>query len=98
MNINKIKTYLGFAIKSKKIIFGFDNIISYKKNQILILVSSSVNNKTSLKINEFANRKNYKIINLTDLTCEELIGRDNCKMVSVIDENLAQAIIKEIEC
>lgn len=97
MNINKIKTYLGFAIKSKKILFGYDNITTYKKNQTLILVSSSVNNKISLKINDFAMKKNIKIINLVNLTTEELIGRDNCKLLSVLDENLAQAIIKEIE-
>ena len=98
MNINKIRTYLGFAIKSKKIIFGYDNIVTYKKNQILILSSSTVNEKVSAKINSFAERNNIKIIKLKDITCEELISRENCKIVSVIDESLANAIIKEMEC
>lgn len=96
MNINKIKTYLGFAIKSGKIIFGYDNIISSKKNQKLILVSETVNEKVSSKINSFAERKNINIINLKDITVEELIGRENSKIVSVIDESLANAIINEI--
>lgn len=98
MNINKVKTYLGFAIKSKKILFGYDNIITYKKNQKLILVSSSVNEKVSTKINSFAERNNISIINLTDITVEELIGRENSKIISVLDENLSDAIIKELEC
>ena len=98
MNINKVKTYLGFAIKSNKILFGYDNIITYKKNQKLILVSSSVNEKVSTKINSFAERKNISIINLTDITVEELIGRENSKIISVLDENLSDAIIKELEC
>lgn len=98
MNINKIKTYLGFAIKSKKIIFGYDNIITYKKKQILILSSSTVNEKVSMKINSFADKNNIKIINLKNITCEELVGRENSKIVSVIDENLASAIVKELEC
>lgn len=96
MNINKIKTYLGFAIKSGKIIFGYDNIISSKKNQKLILVSETVNEKVSSKINSFAERKNINIINLKDITVEELIGRENSKIVSVIDDSLANAIINEI--
>lgn len=95
MNINKIKTYLGFAIKSGKILFGYDNITVSKKNQKLILVSSTVNDKVLNKINAFAEKKDIKLINLKDITVEELIGRENSKIISVLDESLANAIINE---
>ena len=82
MNTNKIKTYIGFAIKSRKIIFGFDNIITYKKNQHLILVSSTVNDKVKNKITLFAEKNNIKVVNLLDITVEELTDRDNSKIIS----------------
>ena len=98
MNINKIKAYLGFAIKSGNIIFGYDNIITTKKKLKLIIVSNTVNNKISTKINDFADSKKIKLINLSELSVEELISRDNCKLIGIVDENLASAIIKEMEC
>ena len=51
-----------------------------------------------MKINSFADKNNIKIINLKNITCEELVGRENSKIVSVIDENLASAIVNELEC
>ena len=97
MNINKVKTYIGFAIKSRKIIFGYDNIISYNKKQNLILVSPTSSDKVSEKLIKFASINNIKIIKTSE-TVEELVGRENCKMISIIDESLSNAIIKEIEC
>lgn len=98
MNTNKIKTYIGFAIKSRKIIFGYDNIITYKKNQHLILVSSTVNDKVKNKITLFAEKNNIKVVNLLDITVEELTDRENSKIISIIDESLSSAIINQLEC
>lgn len=98
MNTNKIKTYIGFAIKSRKIIFGYDNIITYKKNQHLILVSSTVNDKVKNKITLFAEKNNIKVVNLLEITVEELTDRDNSKIISIIDESLSSAIINQLEC
>ena len=41
---------------------------------------------------------NIKYIVPKNITVEELVGRENCKMLSIIDESLANAIVKEIEC
>jgi len=98
LNTNKIKTYVGFAIRSRKIIFGYDNIVTYKKTQNLILVSSTVNEKVKGKINSFAENKNIKIVNLQGITVEELTDRDNSKIISIIDESLSNAIISQLEC
>ena len=97
MNINKIKTYINFAIRSRHIIFGYDNIIVYKKKQSLILISSTSSDKISEKLISFANENNIKYI-IPNIAVEELVGRDNCKMLSIVDDSLATAIIKELEC
>ena len=61
MNINKIKTYIGFAIKSRKIIFGYDNIISYKKKHVLILLSPTTSEKIASKLCNYAEINNIKL-------------------------------------
>ena len=48
--INKVKTYLGFSLKSGSIIFGYDNIVKRINKIKLIILCSSANEKTILNI------------------------------------------------
>lgn len=98
MNINKIKTYIGFAVRSRHIIFGYDNIVVYKKKQSLILISSTSSSKISEKLISFAKNNDIRYIMPKNITVEELVNRDNSKMISILDDNLADAIMNEIEC
>ena len=47
--INKLSTYVGFAIKSNKIIYGTDNILANKCNNV-ILASSELSENARKKI------------------------------------------------
>ena len=55
-NFGKIKTYIGFAIKSRKIKFGVDDILKLK-NAELIIVSDSLSESGMKKLEGFAERK-----------------------------------------
>lgn len=96
MKDNKVCAYLGFAIKSGKIIFGYDKLFESKKMPNLTIVCSTLNEKMTNKVLEFCANHNIKYIKLKALSLNELIGR-NSKVLSVCDNNFSKIICNELE-
>lgn len=96
LEINKVKSYLGYAIKSRNIIFGYDNILSSKIKPFYIVISSTLNEKMTNKLLRFADEKNIKIKKLTSYRLEDFVMRENCKVVALTDVNLASALECEL--
>ena len=87
--MNKINSYIGFAIKSRKVVYGADNIL--KSNACkLIIVSRALAQNTLQKLHS----KSIKIITLpeTDYSMLNLRGL----AVGITDTSLADAIIKNV--
>ena len=95
--MTKIESYLGFAIRSGKIIFGYDNLFQSKKTPKLVLICSTQNEKVTNKVFKFCVNNDIECIKLVDLILADLIKRDNCKVVGIIDENLANVIRSELK-
>ena len=91
MNTKKIETFIGFAIKSRKIAFGEDNIKVAKK-QALIIVDADSSDKYKERINRFAKAE---VIEIPDLS--NLAHRENVHSIAILDENLANGIKQSIE-
>ena len=87
--MNKIKSYIGFAIKSKQVVYGADNILVSKKNK-LIVASIQLSQNTLEKLKNI----NVKIITLPHEIFEDL----NIKglVVSITNLSLAKAIIENL--
>ena len=94
--IKKIKTYLGFAIKSGKIIFGYDKLFEGKKTPSLVLICSSLNDKNTDKVKSFCENYNIKYIKLSNLLLSDIVSR-NSKVVGICDLNLSQVICCELD-
>lgn len=94
MKLNKAKTYVGFAIKSRAIKFGVDDICKCK-NAELVIVSDSLQESSMKKITSFAekNRKDLFKLSLDDF--ENLLDNKSVKAFAILDKNLAIAIKKE---
>lgn len=95
--MTKLETYLGFAIKSGKVIFGSDKLFDCKKKPQLVLICSSQNEKVTLKVFKFCENNNIECIKLKDSVLSELVKRENCKVIGIIDESLAKAIRSELK-
>jgi ABC-type lipoprotein release transport system permease subunit len=87
--MNKINSYLGFAIKSRHIIFGVDAIIASRGDHLVLASSklslSSINNLKKNKSNVIV--LGEEIYNSLGL---------NALAVAIMDKNLSDAIKKEI--
>lgn len=96
MKENKLSTYIGFAIKSGKVIFGYDNLFKYKKIPKIIIFCKSLSEKMKNKLELFAISKKIKLLTLENFILSDIIKRDNCKVLGICDENLANVITIEI--
>lgn len=86
-----IESYLGFAIKSGKIIYGIDSILASKKKKYALILSKTATENLRKKAVLHSERFNIPLVEVDSL--EELIYKQNCKLVAVLDPNLAKAIL-----
>ncbi len=99
LNNSKIKTYLGFAIKSGNLYSGYDtcaNLIKRNKLKLLILTEDA-SDKTKDKFTKLAEK--YEVpLSFVDSSAlmEELTGISDRNIYGISDNNLANAISKEI--
>lgn len=92
LKVSKIKTYVGFAIKSKKICFGTDKIIS-NKNIKLVILSSELSENSRKKIDKYILKCGAKSVIIDGRELKEIVGTENMSAIGIIDENLSNAII-----
>lgn len=91
--VNKLESLLGFAVKSGKIVFGFDNLCETRKNVKLVIYSPSTNDKVKQKLQLLCKHKEWSLVESIE-PLEDLIHRDNCKVVGIVDKNMSSAILK----
>ncbi len=91
MNSLKVKAYIGFAIKSRAIVYGVDNLKN-KKVQ-LIICSASLSAGSKERCEKIAKEKAVKLLCITDEEMLEIIGKSGVKVLGITDKALAQALI-----
>lgn len=88
---DKIKSYIGFARKSRNVIYGVDDILKSKQVQIIFYVNNlAINSKN--KLDNFTLNKNILKICLSSDEIFELLQNNNIKVFAITDKNLANAI------
>lgn len=96
MEKNKIETYLGFCIRSGKIIFGTE-MISRQKKGVKLLISDGGMGANSFKIMAKAKETLDCPLLITDKgLLGELVHRPAVKAVAIKDEHLASAILSTV--
>jgi len=90
----KVYTYIGFSIKSGKIIYGYEGVIANKKRVYLVLCDSSLSANSYKKVERFVAEKRIKCLSISGLS--EYFGGRQIKCVGIGEEHLASAIEKEL--
>ena len=91
----KIKTYVGFAIKSRQIIYGVDDIIK-KDFKGLVLMSNSLAESSANKLKNHVTYSGGQVLSLSAEDFLEIFGNETIKAVAITDNNLAIAIKKNM--
>lgn len=92
MNKEKIKTYIGFAIKSNAVCYGIDNL---KKNIKLVLYNETISNNSIDKIKKFC--EELKVLSIQLNLEDSKLLPDGVKVLGIKNINLAKAIMGELK-
>lgn len=94
---SKVETFIGFAIKAKKIALGAGAVEVQKRGTVfLLIVSGDASENTKKLAVKFKNRYNCPLI-LCKAEFERIVNKDGCKMAAVKDRHLATAITENLD-
>lgn len=92
INCSKIKSYIGFAKRSRQFILGISAIEKYIGSCEIILFSSSLARSSAEKLLNLAKKKNVLIFCLDQHDMTEIVENANIKAIAITDKNLSAAI------
>lgn len=92
---SKIKSYFGFSIRSNAAMFGLDQIVASKKKPKLVVYDETLSENSRNKLGGYCERGRIPLVGMKNLS--ELLSNDSVLAVGVTNENLASAILAEIE-
>ena len=93
--LSKIKTYIGFAVRSRQIIYGVDDIIK-RDFKGLVLMSSALAESSANKLKSHVTYSGGQVLSFAAEEFAELFGTDSIKAAAITDNNLAVAIKKNM--
>lgn len=95
MSKKKIDTYIRFAIKSRSIIYGIDNIKA-RIRQIKVIIADNTLSENSLdKARLLCSRNNIPLV-LSEEELNKILNTNNCKIIGITNINMAQAIVDNV--
>ena len=97
VNCCKIKAYLGFAKKSRNIIYGVDDIIKQIKRCEVILISDALASSSQDKLLSAAKKQNIKNYIIAENEFVQKLDNMFIKAIAITDKNLSDAIKKELD-
>lgn len=89
--MDKVLTYIGFAIKSNGIVYGCDNIMAKSRKCKLVLVSDRL---ASGSLDKLKNKVNCEILTLPGLQFSEMFN--SALAVAITNSSLSEAIKQNI--
>lgn len=92
-DLSKIKTYIGFALRSRTAVIGTDNLLSARRTP-LYLLDTRLSDNAKEKLTRHAEENGAKLFFLEKL--DALTSKDGVKAVGIKNKSLAEAIINVI--
>ncbi|MDE6598199.1 MAG: hypothetical protein K2K60_06140 [Clostridia bacterium] len=90
---SKVKTYIGFCIKSRKIALGAGAIDTLKGGVYLLIADGAAAKNSQRLALKYKNRFSCPLL-ICKENFEEVVNKPLCRLAAVKDKNLADAILK----
>lgn len=89
----KIISYIGFAIRARKVKLGVNAALTAKPHSIkLIVLCHTASENTVKDAIGIAKKHHAKIVLSKASKVEDIVCKNNCKLIAVLDVGLAKAI------
>lgn len=97
MNNTKLDSYIGFAVRSNKVIFGVDRLLESKKIPLVVMYDEELGANSLKHIKLYCERKSVTNYSMPHGYLANLLKREKVKVISIIDVSLGSAIIKDLD-
>ena len=92
---NKVKSYYGFLERARQVVYGVDNF--EKKKLYLIMYSSALSDSSKERCHRLGEKNNCKVYEIEKSDFFELTKNDKILAIASKSEELAKAIISQME-
>lgn len=89
---SKVRSYIGFCFKAKKIVLGSSAIGTLKGGVRLLIMDGKAARNSIRYALKYKNKFSCPLLVCKD-GFEELVGKPQCRLAAICDENLADAIL-----
>ncbi|MBQ3165943.1 MAG: hypothetical protein IKD14_04250 [Clostridia bacterium] len=93
---DKIRSYIGFAIRAGKVRTGVNAISTLKKSVPLLLLCSTASPNTVKDAVKLATNLKARLVVSKAETLENIFNKQNCKLAAIMEPSLAAAIIDNL--
>lgn len=97
MNNTKLDSYIGFAVRSNKVIFGVDRLLDSKKVPLVVMYDEELGANSLKHIKLYCERKSVTSYSMPHGYLANLLKREKVKVLAIIDVSLGTAIIKDLD-
>lgn len=93
---DKIETYIGFCVKSRKIVTGINALEAYKKRAYCIFVCNTLSENSFNLVKKLSEKFKVPVIRVYNKTLSEVSFIDGCKVLALTDRELCKAVIENL--
>lgn len=97
MEKSKVLTFIGFSLRAKKARCGVNAIKTIKKSVKTLILCATASNNTFDDVVKIAKKLNSTLVISVDYKIEEIVNKEHCKLIAIEDDNLAQAILDNLD-
>lgn len=91
---NKLRAYIGFSIRSGKVVYGGDAVLRARGIKAL-LVAPTINRTTKNQLAKHASVYQIPLVEVSEEVLTECVHRP-CKCIGLTDSSLALATLREL--
>lgn len=93
---DKIISYIGFAIRARKIKMGVNACNTIKGGVGLFVLCHTAQKNTVKEAISLAKKHGVKIVLSKTYLLEDVVHKENCKLVAILDRQLSKAILNNL--
>ena len=93
MSNGRLKTYVGFVLRSNSAVFGFDNLKKSFKKVFCVVCDKTLGENTKNQITNFCESKKVALKELKS-SVDSVFNTTNCKVVGITNKELAKQILE----
>lgn len=94
MERNKVVTFIGFAIRARKVKCGVNAIKTLKGSVPVIIICKTASQNTFDEVSQIAKKLSAQMLISEEYLVEDIVHKENCKVVAITDKALAKAVLE----